>query len=418
MEGSEVFIIITGLIILSALLSGAETALLSLPESKIRAMKEEKLRWVSFLEFLKNNQKQVIITILLGSNTVNILIPTIGTLWVTHHYGDTIHADLAMGISTFALTFLILFFGEILPKNIAVSYNQKFSLYVSPFLYFLTKFLAPIVWGFEKISDKLTPQAEDNGISEAEVLAMVAMSEEHGEITLKEKTRIKNLLDFSDTAVSEVMTPRTKVNALNEISTLGDAKSFFKENSHSRMPIYDENIDSIKKIITLRDIWEASDEHSDEKLIKNLDLRTPYFVPITKKISDLFEDFQKQQTHLAIVLDEHGGTAGLITMEDIFEEIFGEIRDETDTDEESETTNLQSGVWKISPRMTVEEISEETNISISDNDDDQEKNLSFLVLEKLGRFPRKGETIEFKDADVVVEKVENNAVQLFRIVKK
>ncbi len=417
-DGSITFTIIGILIFLSALLSGAESALLSLPESKIRAMKDQKLRGIFFLEKLKKNQKQVIIAILLGSNTVNILIPTIGTLWVTSHYGNTPQEDLAMGISTFTLTVLILLFGEILPKSFAVTYNEKFSLYVAPFLYFFTRIFSSVVWFFEKLSDIITPSGENKGISEAEVLAMVAMSEEHGEITTKEKVRIKNLLDFSNTLVSEVMTPRTKIIALEEDQTLLEAKNVFKKDSHSRMPIYEDNIDKITKIITLRDIWEASDEYGDEKLVKNLDLRSPYFVPVTKKIADLFEDFQRQRTHLAIIVDEHGGTAGLITMEDIFEEIFGEIRDETDTKEMDEVQNLQQGVWRVSPRMTISEILEETTIAISEKNSDQEKTLSFLVLEKLGRFPRKGEIIRFGTIEVVVEKMNGHTVDLFRIVKK
>jgi len=415
MEDSGILIAMFFLILLSGLFSGSESALLSLEDATLRTMKEKKTRGVEILEKLKSNPKRLIITILLGNNIVNILLPVLATVWGTTTFGD---GDLVIGMVTGGLTFILLLFGEILPKNFAITHNKKFSLIVAPFLFFLGKVLFPLIWIFEKISDAVTPEKEDDGISEAEVLAMVAMSEEHGEITLKEKKRIKNLLDFSDTLVSEVMTPRTKINGFNESDTLKDAKKIFKECSHSRMPIYEENIDSIKKIITLRDIWEASEEHSDEKLVKNLELRTPYFVPITKKISDLFEDFQRQQTHLAIVLDEHGGTAGLITMEDIFEEIFGEIRDETDTEEELESQNIEKGVWKISPRMTIEEICEETKISISENEEDQEKNLSFFVLEKLGRFPRRGETIEFSDVNVVVEKMEGHSVELFRIVKK
>ncbi len=418
MEGSGVFFVIALLVLISAVLSGAESAILSLSESKVRALIEKKVRFVNYLDALKKNQKQVIITILLGSNTVNILIPTLGTLWVTANYGETVHADLAMGISTFVLTFLILFFGEILPKSFAVAYNESFSLYVSPLLYFLTKVLAPLVWFFEKLSDLFTSEVVDSGISEAEVLAMVSMSEEHGEITAKEKTRIKNLLDFSDTLVSDVMTSRTKINGLSSDSTLQYAKDLFRESPHSRIPVYDESIDKIIKILTLRDVWAASEEYGQDKLIKNLELRTPYFVPITKNISDLFEDFQRQQVHIAIVLDEHGGTAGLITMEDIFEEIFGEIRDETDYNENEETEAVKEGVWKVSPRMMLEEIEEETGIVLYEKDEDAEKNLSYFVLEKLGRFPRKGEIIEFETAEVVVEKMENHAVELFRIVQK
>ncbi len=416
MEDSGILLAMFFLIIMSGVFSGSESALLSLEDATLRTMKEKKMRGVEILEKLKSNPKRLIITILLGNNIVNILLPVLATVWGTTAFSGS-NPDVVLGFVTGGLTFILLLFGEILPKNFAITHNQKFSLIVAPFILFLSKALFPLIWFFEKISDKVTPDAEDNGISEAEVLAMVSMSEEHGEITAKEKTRIKNLLDFSDTLVSEVMTPRTKINGISEDLTLQEAKEIFRENPHSRLPVYEESIDQIRKIITLRDIWTASDDHSDEKLVKNLELRSPYFVPITKNISDLFEDFQRQQTHLAIVLDEHGGTAGLITMEDIFEEIFGEIRDETDVDEE-ETQNIKAGVWKVSPRMTIEEIFEETQIFVSEKEEDQEKNLSFLVLEKLGRFPRKGEIISFESVDVVVEKMEGHSVELFRVVKK
>lgn len=415
MEDSGILIAMFFLILLSGIFSGSESALLSLEDATLRTMKEKKVRGVEILEKLKSNPKRLIITILLGNNIVNILLPVLATVWGTHAFGET---DVVLGIVTGGLTFLLLLFGEILPKNFAITHNQKFSLLVAPFLFFLSKALSPLIWVFEKISNQVTPDVENNGISEAEVLAMVAMSEEHGEITAQEKTRIKNLLDFSDTLVSDVMTPRTKISAVSESESLADLKAIFTNSPHSRMPVYEDTIDQIRKIVTLRDLWEASNEYNDDKLIKNLELRSPYFIPITKKISDLFNEFQQRRIHLAIVLDEHGGTAGMITMEDIFEEIFGEIRDETDIDEGEEVEEVKNGVWTISSRMTLAEISEETGVEISPKEEDFEKNISFFVLEILGRFPRKGEIIEMETADIVVEKITDHAVDLFRIVKK
>ncbi len=410
MEDPSILFILLGLIILSGIFSGSESALLSLEETKLRAMKEKKVSGIRYLEKVKNDPKTLIITILVGNNLVNILIPVLATVWGTATFGDS-----SLGIITGVLTIILLIFGEIIPKNFALAHNEKFSLLVAPFIYFLSKLIFPAVWVFGKISDLVTPKGAEQSITEEEVLAMVSMGEEHGGITKEEKMRIGNLLDFSNTTVQEVMTPRTKIEGIEETETFDFAKTFFLKNSHTRIPVFKENLDNITDIITLRDVLEFSEEHSGEKLVKNLELKTPYFVPITKKISTLFQDFQKQHIHLAIVLDEHGGTAGLITMEDIFEEIFGDIHDETDREEKS-LEQVNEKTWKIQPQMTVEEVFEETGIWISSDDNDSEKNISLLLLNKLERFPRKGESVCFEGATLIIEKMNERSVEQIRMV--
>lgn len=410
MDDPSILFLLLGLIILSGLFSGSESALLSLEETRVRAMKEKKVTGIHFVEKLKSNPKRLIITILVGNNLVNILIPVLATVWGTKTFGDS-----ALGIITGVLTIILLIFGEIIPKNFALAHNEKFSLLISPFLYFLSKILAPILWVFEKISDLLTPKGAKRSITEEEVLAVVSMGEEQGGISREEKTRIENLLDFSETTVQEIMTPRTKIEALEDGKTLADAREFFLQSSHTRIPVFHSDLDHITDIITLRDILESSEDHADDKLIKNLELRTPYIIPVTKKISSLFAEFQRQRIHMAIVIDEHGGTAGLVTMEDIFEEIFGDIHDETDTEDFSfEQVNEKN--WKLPAKITVEEVFEKTSTWISNEDEDSDKTLSLLLLEKLERFPRKGEIVEFQGAKLVIEKIDEKRIDQIRMV--
>jgi CBS domain containing-hemolysin-like protein len=367
-------------------------------------MDPKKHKTLRFLKSLKRNEKRLIITILLGNNVVNILIPVLATLWATDRFGSS-----AIGVVTGILTLVLLLFGEILPKNLAITYNKQFSLFVAPIIYLFEKLFFPLVWILEKFSDLFT---SDKGalkkVTEEEVLAMVSIGEEHGEITAEEKDRIENLLEISETAVKDIMTPRPKLDVLSDQATLGEAKAFVLGQSHTRIPVYSEDIDHVTDILTLRDVLEASLTCSDDKLLKNLELRSPYFVPVTKKVNDLFHDFQRQNQHIAIVVDEHGGTAGLVTMEDIIEEIFGEIRDESDDEKAIEVVN--EGTWTLDPSATVEEVFDKTGFLVSENDEDKEKSLSLLILEKLERFPRRGETVEFESVALVIEKVGENKV--------
>lgn len=414
MDGSgSILLILFILMIFSALFAGAETALLSLEASKIRAMQERKVMGIGLLEKIKQHPKKLIITILVWNNIINVLIPVLTTVWATNLFGNEY-----LGVITGVISLLLIIFGEILPKNLAIAHNEKYALMIAPLMYAVMRISFPLVYVLEKFSDALTPHHQKSGITEEEVLALVSMGAENGGITREQKMHIGNLLEFSSITAEEIMTPRTKIQAVENIKTLKEAREFMLENAHTRVPVFQDDLDHITDIITLRDILESSEEYEDEKLVKNLDLRSPYFVPITKKISALFKDFQKQGIHMAIVVDEYGGTAGLVTMEDIFEEIFGDIRDESDEDEDTMIQRIEEKSWRLSPRMTVDEVFENTGIWITEEEDDTEKSLSLFLLEKLERFPRKGESIEFETCTLTIEKIGNKTVELIRLTQK
>jgi putative hemolysin len=412
MDDPSILITLLFLIILSGLFSGSESALLSLEETKMRAMKRRNIKGFIFLEKLKAKPKRLIITILIGNNLVNILIPVLATVWGTAQFGQE-----SLGFITGALTIILLIFGEIIPKNFALSHNELFALIVSPFLYLLSRILLPIIILFEKLSDLVTPKENKKTITETEVLEMVSMGEEHGGITKEEKERITNLLNFQNTTVKEVMTPRKQINTLSENDTLKTAKKIFLDNPHSRIPVYKEDIDSIISIITFRDVFEALSKYNEDKLIKNIELKTAYIIPTTKKISSLFKEFQKQRIHIAIILDEYGGTAGIVTMEDIIEDILGDIHDETDQDSNC-VEKVNNNTWTLLPTLTIEEIFESTGIWVDSNINNKNKTISLLILEKLERFPRKGEEILFNKSTFIIEKINKKNVEQIRMIIK
>ncbi len=397
----------------SALFAGAETALLSLENTRVRAMQERKVVGVKFLEKIKSHPKKLIITILIWNNIINVLIPVIITVWATQQFGNEY-----LGLVTGVISLLLIIFGEILPKNIAIAHNERYALLIAPVIYLVMKISYPLVYLLEKFSDMVMPPHQRSRITEEEVLAMVSMGAENGGITREQKMHIGNLLEFSSITAEEVMTPRTKIQAIENTRTLKEARMIMLENAHTRLPVFQDDLDHITDIITLRDILESSEEYEDEKLVKNLDLRSPYFVPITKKISALFKEFQRQGIHMAIVVDEYGGTAGLVTMEDIFEEIFGDIRDESDEEDDTMIKKIEEKSWRISPRMTIDEVFENTGVWITEKEEDSEKSLSLFLLEKLERFPRKGESLEFGTCQLIIEKIGNKTVELIRLIAK
>ena len=411
---SGILILLVILIILSSFFSGSEAALLSIGRAKVRALREQKKMGAKALEWLKNHPKRLIITILIGNNIVNVLLPVLATLWATREFGDHI-----IGIVTGVLTLILLVFGEIVPKNIGQLHNQKFALLAAPILYYLTRILAPIVWIFEKFSDVMVSKKRQDPITEDEVLAMVYLGAEGGAIEEEEKELIKNVLEFTDTTTEEVMTPRIDIEAMDANTTLGDAVEFFITHSHSRIPVYEEGIDNIIGIVTIKQALKAWKEYEEHKLIKNIELKMPMFVPTTKKIDNVFRDFQRQRVHMAVVVDQHGGTAGVVTMEDVLEEVFGEITDESDVDD-IVVRKLSDNSWIVPGNIELHEMKDQTGIDLMnhENEQDDDKVLSLFVLEQIEDIPERGDVVETEVADLVVEKMDGHKIEKIRILKK
>lgn len=401
------------LLILSGFFSGSETAIISISDAKVRSLLKEKKRGSGTLNLLKQNPHKLLITILIGNNLANIGASVLATVLFTQIFGSS-----GLGIATGVMTLLILVFGEITPKSFATKYSVGISLFVAKPLYFLQIIFSPIIWVMDKLVKFLIgimgSEYNDEGVSEEEIKALIELGAEKGSIEKREKELLKNILQFNDITVEEVMTPRVSMETLPVESTLQEAIDFVIKKSHSRIPLYKDTIDNVVGLVTIKDVLMLSEQFHDNKKLENCELKQPLVVPVSKKIDVLFREFQKARTHLAIVLDEYGGTAGLVTLEDLLEEIVGEIIDESDIEEMpiskvSEYEIEAHGVTKL------EDINDYLGINLKGNGKEA---ISALILDKLHRFPKEGEIVEFPHAKVKILKMHDNKIMRVSVEKK
>jgi CBS domain containing-hemolysin-like protein len=401
------------LLILSGFFSGSETAIISVTDAKVRSLTEKKKRGSATLSLIKRDPHKLLITILIGNNLVNISASVLATVLFTNLFGNS-----GLGIATGVMTLLVLVFGEITPKSFATKYSVAISLFVAKPLYFLQIVLSPIIWVMDKLVKLLMKimgsEYNDEDVSEEEIKALIELGAEKGSIEKREKELLKNILQFNDITVEEVMTPRVSIDALPVESTLQEAIDFVIKKSHSRIPVYLETIDNIVGLVTIKDVLMLSEQFHDNKKLENCELKKTLVVPVSKKIDVLFREFQKARTHLAIVLDEYGGTAGLVTLEDLLEEIVGEIIDESDIEEMpiSKVSDYEieaHGVTKL------EDINDYLGINLKGNGKEA---ISALILDKLHRFPKEGEIIKFPHAKVKILKMHDNKIMRVTVEKK
>lgn len=411
MTAQIIFLLV--LLALSGFFSGSETAIISLSDAKVRQLSKEKKRGSATLSLLKQDPHKLLITILIGNNLVNIGASVLATVVFTDFFGST-----GLGIATGVMTLLVLIFGEITPKSFATKYSVGISLFVAKPLYILQVLLSPIIWIMDKIvkflMNMMGSEYNEEDVSEEEIKALIELGAEKGSIEKREKELLKNILQFNDITVEEVMTPRVSIEALEFDSTLQEAIDFVIKKSHSRIPVYEDTIDNVVGIVTIKDILMFSEQYNDNKKLGNCELKKPLIVPVSKKIDVLFKEFQKARTHLAIVLDEYGGTAGLVTLEDLLEEIVGEIIDESDVEEMpiksvSDYEIEAHGVTKL------EDINDYLGITIKGH---EKEAVSALILDKLNRFPKTGEVIEFPNAKIKVLKMHDNKIMRVSVEKK
>ena len=344
------------LIFLSGAFSGAEIALTALSPAKVRAIgKDDKFGSRAIVK-LKSKPQRLLITILIGNNLVNILATVLATFWAIEVFGSN-----AIGIVTGLLTFLILVFGEITPKTFAQKYSEQFARALAHPLLWLTKILFPIIWIFEKITQGLISglklRQPLHSVSEDELLALVDIGTKEGVIEEHEQEMIENVLEFTDTTAEEVMTIKKDIEMLKIDTSVHEAVQFFLTHSHSRIPVYKESIHNFVGIVTVHDILRFLHDPENNKILSDFKLKSPIIVPKTKSISKLFHEFQRRRQHLAIVVDERGETAGLVTMEDILEEIVGDIVDEQDR-EEKLIRKIGKNEWEASGEADIEELNE------------------------------------------------------------
>ena len=398
------------LIILSGFFSGAEIALVSLTDAKVRSLVEQGSATAKVVEKLKTNPQRLLITILIGNNLVNIGASVMATVWATEKFGDNV-----LGIITGILTLLILVFGEIFPKTLAEKFSKQFSLVVARPLYLLQQVFFPIVWVFEKFMIIMlrVVGGDAEQMTEDEIKAMVTVGAESGVIEQEEQELISNVLDFADTRVDVVMTPREKVVAIDGATSVDDAITIVVEEGHSRLPVYNGEFDTMMGVLTIQELLRAKRNRQKDTPVRELDLNQPILIPESKLLNDLFKEFQWKHQHMAIVVNEHGSVTGIATMEDLLEEIVGEIVDESDKDEVL-IEKLSATSWRVNAEVTIEELNEVLDIEF---DCDEHKTVSYLLLEAFQKIPRRGEDIMIQDFHFFVEKMTGNKIDSVRIVK-
>jgi len=385
------------LFLLSGFFSGTEIALMSLPSHKVDALLKEWKFGAKELKYIKDRSDKLLITILIWNNLVNTFTAALATVISTDLAKSSwMDASLAVWIATWVITFLLLVFWEIAPKSFATKNAEKIALLVSKLYKFLMFILAPVVFLLEKLIQLFTWKTKQEEVSESEVEAFIDMSKTTGGLEEKQHEHLKNVLEFWEITVEEIMTPRVKLEALEDDTTIEEALDFYLKHTHSRIPVYNETIDNIIGILTIRDLITQEDK---TKKLSELELKKPMKVPLNQPIDNLLADFQKHHKVLTVVLDEYGWVAWIATLEDIIEEIFGEIRDETDKEKE-EIQNKGTNIYEVDSTIWIEDALVLFNLEFSDlwwNEDKYDwETLAYVITDILERFPKKQEIVKLK----------------------
>lgn len=407
---SQILVLIA-LLVLSAFFSGSETSLVSVTNSKVSELVSKGIKNAKLLQKLKKDPHKLLITVLIGSNVANTGASALAAVVLTDVFGSS-----GVGIATGIMSFMILIFTDMTPKSFAHQHASTIALVVARPIYLFQLILFPFVWFCEKIVvlfNKLMGSKKVYSVTEGELVAMLKIGAEEGAIEKHEREFIENVLEFNDIEVSEVMTPRVAIEAVDSETTIQDAVEFVKKHPHSRIPVYKENVDNIIGLISVKDLLKSYDEYSPRKRLKTLKLIHPIEVPTSKKIYKLFREFQRKHVHMAIVIDEFGGTAGIVTLEDILEEIVGEIADEFDTAEiPIEVINDKTIIAKGD--MTIEDINDFFKIKFAQNEHDT---INTFLVEHLHRFPREGEIVKLPRAKILILKMKKKMVDKVKITK-
>ena len=406
----EEIIILIILLILSGFFSGAEVALVSLTRSKAEQLFKKKKFGVVYVKKLKDDPQRMLATILIGNNLANVAASALATSIMIG-----IFKNYAVGIATGVMTLLILVFGEITPKSIAAKNNELISRLVAAPIWYLSIILAPILNILDKFLNKFIKligiKAKESMITEEEIISMIKIAEEEGSIKNIEKKMINRIFKFDDTNASEIATPRRDMVMVDAKSGLKDVFKVFLKKNHTRMPIYEKHKDNIVGIVHIKDLIERM--QGKNKSVSKI-MYEPYFVPEVKKLSDLLKQFQKRKEHLAIVVDEHGSITGLVTLEDVLEEIVGEIMDETDIIAPN-IKKIDKNIWIVNGKTDIDEINEKLGMKLKGKGYDT---LSGFILKITGKIPKQDDEITYNKFKFKIGIIEDHRISKVRVEKK
>lgn len=401
------------LIILSGFFSGSETALMSVNKIRIRELANEGDSKAEIVDKLLADHTRLLATILIGNNLVNIAASAIATSLAIELFGSS-----GVGIATGIVTLVVLIFGEITPKSIGNRRAVKYSKLVAPLLYWMERILSPLISLLVVIIRLFIGEGNllsTSFLSEEEIRRFVNVSEEEGVIKRTERKMINSIFEFDDTTVREVMIPRIDVVGIEENANIRQLVKLAMEKGHSRIPVFQGNIDRIIGIIYVKDLLQLLIDNEDENNIVKDYMRSAYFIPESKKINELLAEMRKRKVHISIVLDEYGGTAGLITIEDLLEEIVGDIQDEYDL-EPKQIEYLNENELILDARINIDELNEILPEPILD--EENYETISGFVLYQLGYLPKEGEKLEFDKFIIEVEKISEHRLEKIKILSE
>lgn len=397
------------LLILSAFFSASEVAFSNVNKIRLKHYVDEKRRGAKKALYISEHFDKAIATILVGNNLAKIAAATIASSVLVSIFGTSTGILLSILITTV----VILLIGEFLPKAIAKARAETFSLALANILYVFIKLFSPISWIFTQLKRLLTkvvlPQQNRPSVTEEEIKIMVEISEQEGVINKSEKELVHRSLDFDNILVGEILTPRPDMVAVEVNQSIEEIKNVFLKEKYSRIPVYEDNIDNVIGILSEREFFAALIQNKEVD-IRSLLLK-PLFVVESMKIASLLPELQKLKTHMAIVIDEYGGTAGLITMEDILEEIVGEIWDEHD-EQVKVVSQLDEKTYLFSADYSLEDFARLTKVELPDS---SYHTIGGWLVEEFERVPQQGEQLYYENLMLTIDEVDNRRIRKVRV---
>ncbi|MGL4988504.1 MAG: hemolysin family protein [Cetobacterium sp.] len=411
-------IILVVLILLSGFFSASETALTSFKTTDLEDVEKSNKKTAHLLKKWLKSPNEILTGMLLGNNIVNILGSSIATALAINVMGNS---PRSLAIVTAVMTVLILIFGEITPKIMAKNNAKYFSkLVIAPIYYFgvLMKPLVKILmWTSILIGRILGVEVKTENImfTEEDLISFVNVGEAEGIIEEEEKEMIHSIVGLGETNAKEIMTPRTSMFAVEGSKTLDDIWEEMIEAGFSRIPVYEETIDNIIGVLYTKDVLKYLKSNSTNTKVKEL-VREVYYVPETKSIIEILQEFKSKKVHIALVLDEYGGIGGVLTIEDLLEEIVGEIRDEFDHEEEETIKEIEFNRYEVDAMLDIESINKNLAIELPTSEDYE--SLGGLLMAELGKIPSIGDVVQFEDVKLVVLEVEKMRVSKVEIQRE
>lgn len=412
----DLIIIVVSLIAI-AILSSSESSFIAVNKFKIRHLLEKGDPRAKAVQKIREEHDRLFSAVILSGNLFTVLATSVGTALAISYLGEDIGVIAATGL----MTYLTVVFGELTPKTFAVTHAEKVSLFLARPVEFYIKIISPLIWIFRSSANLILSvfgvkeKPHYPFITEEEIRTMIKIGEEVGAIEEEEKLMLHRVFEFGDTEVSEVMVPRTEIIPILEDSTVEDAMKLVSEKSYSRYPVIKENIDNVTGILYTKDILIKMAAETVAGLPVSSFMREAYYVPENKMVSELLDEMQRKNFQIAIVMDEYGGTAGLITLEDIIEEIVGGLQDEFEAIEaEKDIEVIDERTFVVSGQTGLDEINELIGAGLKSEDFNT---IGGFVFGLFGRLPRVGEQVRFHTLRFLILEMEDRKIAKIKITK-